>query len=148
VDEVTLYTDGSCLGNPGPGGWAALLVVDREGGRAEKLIDGDAQHTTNNRMEITAVLEGLRALKRPCVVEVVTDSNYVVQAMTSWIHGWRKKGWRTASKKPVENRDLWEALSEAAAPHRVTWTWVRGHAGHPENERVDDAARARAEAVK
>jgi ribonuclease HI len=140
-DAVTLYCDGSCLGNPGPGGWAALLLVARDGKPHEKLLTGGAPETTNNRMELTAAIEGLRALKRPCTVVVFTDSNYVVKGMTEWIRGWIAKGWKNSQKKPVENKDLWEALLDAASPHEVKWRWVKGHAGHPENERVDEAAR-------
>lgn len=147
MEKVSVFTDGSCLRNPGPGGWAALLVVLRDGERSEKLIAGAAPATTNNRMELLAAIEGLKALKRPCQAEVITDSNYVVKGMTEWIHGWRKRGWKNSQKKPVENKDLWEALSDAAAPHQVTWTWVRGHAGHPENERVDAAAQAEARRI-
>lgn len=138
---VKIFCDGSCLGNPGPGGWAALLITHTKGGLAEKLVTGSAKATTNNRMELQAAIEGLRVLTRPCVVEVVTDSNYVVQGMKSWIHGWKKKGWKNSQNKPVENKDLWEALDAAAKPHKVEFKWVKGHAGHVENERVDVAAR-------
>lgn len=144
VEHVTLYCDGSCLGNPGRGGWAALLVLERDGQRTEKLLSGGAPATTNNRMELLGAIEGLRALKRRCKVHVVTDSNYVVKGMTSWRFGWEQRGWKNAQKKPVENQDLWRALIDAAAQHETTWAWVEGHAGHPENERVDEAARAAA----
>lgn len=137
TDHVELFCDGSCLGNPGPGGWAALLRTQSR----EKMLTGGADHTTNNRMELMAAIEGLRALKRPCRVDVWTDSNYVVKGMTEWLSGWIARGWKTSQKKPVENQDLWEALAAAARPHEVKWRWVRGHAGHPENERVDVAAR-------
>lgn len=137
---VQVFTDGACLNNPGPGGWAALLVAYRDGTRHEKMLVGGEPGTTNNRMEMSAVLNGLRAMKRPCAIEVVTDSQYVIKGMTEWIHGWKKRGWKNAKKKPVENRDLWEALEAAAATHSIKWTWVKGHAGHPENERVDQAA--------
>jgi ribonuclease HI len=144
VDAITLFCDGSCLGNPGPGGWASLLVARRHGAAHERLLTGAERATTNNRMELMAAVAGLAALKRPCRVEVVTDSNYVVQGMKSWIHGWKKRGWKNSQNKPVENQDLWLALDDAARPHTVTWTWVKGHAGHVENERVDEAARAEA----
>lgn len=139
---VEVFTDGACLGNPGPGGWAALLVTEQRGERKEKIVAGGEAHTTNNRMELTAAIEGLRALKRPCAVALFTDSNYVVKGMKEWIHGWKKRGWKNAAKKPVENQDLWLALDEESARHQVSWHWVKGHAGHPENERVDEAARA------
>jgi ribonuclease HI len=146
---VKIFCDGSCLGNPGPGGWAALLVTETRvhlgrGGPAEKLITGSTRDTTNNRMELQAAIEGLKILTRPCVVEVITDSNYVVQGMKSWIHNWKKRGWKNSQNKPVENKDLWMALDAAAAGHTVKWQWVKGHAGHRENERVDVAARAAA----
>ena len=144
VERVTLYCDGSCLGNPGRGGWAALLVVERGGKRTEKLLSGGTPATTNNRMELMSAIEGLRALKRPCHVHVVTDSNYVVKGMTEWRLGWQRRGWKNSQNKPVENQDLWRALIEAAAAHQVSWAWVKGHAGHTENERVDEAARAAA----
>ena len=144
LEEVTVFCDGSCLGNPGPGGWAALLVMEREGHRTEKLISGHAPHATNNKMELQAAISGLRALKRACRVLIVTDSNYVVQGMTSWRFGWEKNGWKNSHKKPVENRELWQDLIEAQVPHEARWQWVRGHAGHPENERVDAAAHAEA----
>jgi ribonuclease HI len=133
---VEIYTDGACRGNPGPGGWAALL---RHGGR-ERLISGAERETTNNRMELTAAIEGLAALKRPSRVAVTTDSQYVRQGVTQWVAGWKRNGWRTAAKQPVKNRDLWERLDALAAAHQVEWHWVRGHSGHPENERVDQAA--------
>ena len=148
MKKVTIYTDGSCIGNPGPGGWAALFVFERDGKRHEKMITGGEKDTTNNRMELRAALEALQALKEACEVEIVTDSNYMVQAMTSWIYGWQKRDWKNSKKKPVENRDLFEALWQAQARHDVKWTWVKAHAGHPENERVDDAARAAAEAQR
>ena len=130
---MRLFTDGSCHGNPGPGGWAALLEYD--GHRRE--ISGAESATTNNRMELRAVIEGLQALREPCRVEVWTDSRYVVDGMKSWLAAWKRRGWKTADKKPVKNEDLWRALDEAAARHEVRWHWVRGHAGHPENERCD-----------
>ncbi len=133
---VHIYTDGACLGNPGPGGWAALLRA----GQHEKVLTGAASHTTNNRMELRAALEALRALKRPCRVYFHTDSQYLRQGITQWIHTWRRNGWRTASRRPVKNQDLWQALWEAMKEHEVHWEWVKGHAGHPENERVDRLA--------
>jgi ribonuclease HI len=133
---VEIYADGACRGNPGPGGWGVLL---RAGGREKELHGGEAQ-TTNNRMELTAVIEGLRALKGPSQVRVYTDSQYVQKGISEWIHAWKRRGWRTADKKPVKNEDLWRALDEAARRHRVQWHWVRGHAGHPENERADALA--------
>src|SRR5688572_5517924 len=138
---VELFTDGACLGNPGPGGWAALL---RYKGSEKELAGGEAL-TTNNRMELMAVIEGLKSLTRACTVTVFTDSQYVQKGITEWIHSWKRKGWKTADKKPVKNADLWQALDEARLRHAVTWTWVRGHAGHIENERVDVLARAEAE---
>ncbi|MBI1944949.1 MAG: ribonuclease HI [Deltaproteobacteria bacterium] len=144
TDQVTLYCDGSCLGNPGRGGWAALLVVEKNGARNERLLSGNTPATTNNRMELLSAIEGLRALKRPCRVHVVTDSNYVIKGMTEWRFGWEKRGWKNSQRKPVENQDLWHALIAEAAKHQVSWAWVEGHAGHPENERVDEAARAAA----
>ena len=139
--DVEIFTDGACLGNPGPGGWAALL---RFRGTDKELSGGEA-HTTNNRMEMMAVIAGLRALSRPCRVAVTTDSQYVQKGITAWIHGWKKRGWKTADKKPVKNVDLWQALDEAARPHDISWHWVKGHAGHTENERVDVLARTEAE---
>jgi ribonuclease HI len=144
LEPVTVFCDGSCLGNPGPGGWAALLVVEHDGERKEKLISGGAPATTNNKMELFAAISGLKALTRPCRALVVTDSQYVIKGMTEWRFNWVKRGWKNSQNKPVENRDLWEALIEAVAPHEVKWKWVKGHAGHPENERVDAAAQAEA----
>lgn len=134
---VELYTDGACSGNPGPGGWGAILRFKG----VEKELRGGEPVTTNNRMELTAVIEGLNALTRSCAVAVYTDSEYVKKGMTEWIRGWKARGWKTADKKPVKNEDLWRALDDAAARHRVSWHWVRGHAGHPENERADQLAR-------
>ena len=149
TEPVTVFCDGSCLGNPGPGGWAALLVADkRDGSKTEKMITGGLAHTTNNQMELTAAIEGLKALKRPCKILVVTDSLYVIKGMTEWRFGWVKRGWKNSANKPVENRLLWEALIEAVAPHTVSWKWVKGHAGHIENERVDAAALAAAQAAR
>lgn len=133
-----MYTDGACSGNPGPGGWAALLRWNDH----EKLVSGGDPSTTNNRMELLAVIQGLRSLKRGCSVRIVTDSRYVMDGMTKWIAGWRRRGWKTASKAPVKNQDLWESLDREISLHQVEWEWVRGHSGHEENSRVDEAARA------
>ena len=136
LTPVEVATDGACKGNPGPGGWGAVI---RSGGREKDLSGGEAM-TTNNRMELTAVIEALNALKRPCAVTLSTDSRYVMDGLTKWIHGWRRNGWKTASKQPVKNADLWQALVEATGRHRITWQWVKGHAGHPDNERADRLA--------
>lgn len=133
---VHLYTDGACKGNPGPGGWGVLLRY----GRHEKELCGGEADTTNNRMELTAIIQGLAALKRPCAVVIYTDSQYVKNGMEQWIHGWKKNGWKTASKQPVKNEDLWQQLDRLAAQHQIQWQWVRGHAGHAENERADALA--------
>ncbi len=138
ADAVEVFTDGACRGNPGPGGWGALL---RSRGH-EKELSGAEAATTNNRMELTAAIEALRALKRPCVVELTTDSQYVRQGITAWIANWKQRGWKTAGRKPVKNVDLWRALDAEAARHQVRWHWVRGHSGHPENERADRLANA------
>ena len=135
-EEVEIYTDGACKGNPGPGGWGVLM---RAGGREKEMHGGEAQ-TTNNRMELTAVIEALLALKKPSSVRVYTDSQYVQKGISEWIHNWKRRGWLTADKKPVKNEDLWRRLDEAAGRHRVQWFWVKGHAGHPENERADALA--------
>jgi len=142
LPEVEIFTDGACKGNPGPGGWGAIL---RSNGKERELSGGEAP-TTNNRMELMAAIEALKALKQPCRVQLWTDSVYVRDGITKWIHGWRRNGWRTAEKKPVKNAELWQALLEATAPHRIDWHWVKGHAGHPENERADQLACAEAEA--
>ncbi|HEV2099488.1 MAG TPA: ribonuclease HI [Stellaceae bacterium] len=136
--EVEIFTDGACRGNPGPGGWAAIL---RHRG-IEKELSGFEPATTNNRMEMMAAISGLEALKRPCRVRLYSDSQYLRDGITKWIHAWKRRDWRTADKKPVKNVDLWQRLDAAAASHQVTWEWVRGHAGHPENERADALARA------
>jgi len=138
---VEIFTDGACRGNPGPGGWAALL----RSGSMEREISGGEALTTNNRMELTAAIEALNALKRPCRVELHSDSQYLRDGITKWIHGWRRNGWRTADRKPVKNGDLWERLAEAESRHDVKWHWVRGHSGHPENDRVDALACAEAD---
>ncbi|ELA01033.1 ribonuclease HI [Cupriavidus metallidurans] len=136
MQEVTIYSDGACKGNPGPGGWGAVLVA---GGHEKELFGGESP-TTNNRMELMAVIEALRALKRPCIVNIYTDSQYVQKGISEWIHGWKARGWKTADKKPVKNADLWQVLDEAQKPHQITWHWVRGHNGHPGNERADALA--------
>ncbi|MDO4434273.1 MAG: ribonuclease HI [Alysiella sp.] len=133
---VYLYTDGACKGNPGPGGWGVLLRY----GTHEKTLYGGETNTTNNRMELKAVIEGLTALKRPCRVIICTDSQYVKNGMEKWIHGWKKNGWKTASKQPVKNEILWRRLDELVALHQIEWQWVRGHNGHAENERADQLA--------
>jgi len=142
--HVSIYCDGACLGNPGPGGYAALLVGMVGEKKVEKIVAGGEGNTTNNRMEIMAALEGLRALKKPCKVTVYSDSQYVVKAMREWIKDWVARGWKTASRKPVVNADLWQDMLNAVDNHSVQWKWVKGHAGHPENERVDALAMAEA----
>ena len=134
--SVYLYTDGACKGNPGPGGWGVLMRY----GRHEKELFGGEAETTNNRMELSAVIEGLAALTRPCRVVICTDSQYVKNGMEKWIHGWKRNGWKTAAKQPVKNAELWQRLDELAAQHQIEWQWVRGHTGHPENERADELA--------
>ena len=135
---VEIFTDGACSGNPGPGGWGAVLRY----GTVEKELSGADAATTNNRMELMAAIAGLEALKRPCRVKLYTDSQYLREGITRWLPAWKARGWRTADKKPVKNVDLWQRLEQAAAPHEIEWHWVRGHAGHPENERADALARA------
>jgi len=132
-EAVEIWTDGACKGNPGPGGWGALLKM----GAVEKTLHGGEPLTTNNRMEMLAVIEALGALKRPCNVLLHVDSQYVMKGMTEWIHGWKQRGWRTADKKPVKNADLWVRMDEEVAKHSITWKWVKGHAGDPGNERAD-----------
>ncbi len=136
MKRVEAFTDGACRGNPGPGGWGVVLSYN---GRSKELKGGET-HTTNNRMELTAAIEALRALKQPCHVELYTDSVYVRDGITQWLPAWRKRGWRTANKKPVKNQDLWVVLDELREQHRVDWHWVKGHAGHPGNERADALA--------
>ena len=136
--HVVVYTDGACSGNPGPGGWGAILAF----GDHEKELKGGEAHTTNNRMELMAVIRALEALKRPSRVRLYTDSLYVQKGISTWIHDWKRRAWRTADKKPVKNVDLWQRLEAAVKRHQVEWFWVRGHAGHPENERADALARA------
>ena len=142
--QVVVHTDGACSGNPGPGGWAAILAWQGH----EREISGGEPLTTNNRMELTAAIAALEALKRPVTVRMVTDSDYLRQGITGWVHGWKKRGWLTADKKPGKNQDLWERLLAAAAPHKVVWDWTRGHAGDPLNERADKLARAAVKAQK
>jgi ribonuclease HI len=136
VTSVEAFTDGACRGNPGPGGWGVVL---RAGANVKEMSGGEPA-TTNNRMELRGAIEALAALKKPCRVDLYTDSKYVRSGITEWLPVWRARGWRTADKKPVKNQDLWEALAELAARHEVTWHWVKGHAGHPENERADELA--------
>lgn len=134
--KVEMFTDGACRGNPGPGGWGVLLRC----GDKEKTLYGGEKNTTNNRMELMAAIEGLKALKQGCVVMVTTDSQYVRKGITEWLLNWKKNGWKTASKKPVKNADLWQALDKEVIKHNVTWHWVKGHSGHPENELADQLA--------
>ena len=136
AERVTIYTDGACSGNPGPGGWGAILLFRQ----SEKELSGGEAMTTNNRMEMTAAIEGLNALKRACAVDLYTDSQYVMQGITSWMHNWKRRGWKTADNKPVKNEDLWRALDAAASRHEVRWHWVKGHADDPVNNRVDELA--------
>ena len=142
-DNVELYTDGACSGNPGPGGWGALLRYKG----TEKELSGAEPETTNNRMELMAAIEGLKAIKRACNVTLFTDSKYVLQGATEWVVGWKSRGWKTADKKPVKNQDLWMLLDEQINRHSVTWQWVKGHNGHIENERVDELARMAIQAM-
>ena len=143
MKKIDIFTDGACKGNPGPGGWGALLRM----GRHEKELSGSEPQTTNNRMEMTAAIRALGALIEPCEVSLYTDSKYLIDGMTKWIHGWKKKGWVNASKKPVRNADLWHELIDVAGTHTIHWHWVKGHSGHPENDRVDKLASDAAEAV-
>ena len=142
--EVIIYTDGACSGNPGPGGWGVLLVF----GEHQKELSGGERSTTNNQMELTAAISGLEALTQPCTVTLYTDSQYVKNGITDWINGWRKNGWKTANGKPVKNQDLWRRLDSAIKMHDVKWAWVKGHAGHTENERVDRLAVAARDSMK
>jgi ribonuclease HI len=144
MKKVTIHTDGGCHGNPGPGGWAAVLAF----GEHRREVSGGAPATTNNRMEIQAALEALKALKEPCAVTIYTDSSYLRSGVTSWVKGWKRNGWKTKTKQPVKNEDLWRELDEVAAKHQITWEWLKGHAGHEENERCDVLATAAIEAQK
>ena len=135
--RVVLFTDGACSGNPGPGGWGVLMIY----GDARKTLNGGEAQTTNNRMELTAAIQALESLTRSCIVDLYTDSQYVRQGITQWMHSWKRNGWKTADKKPVKNADLWQRLDEAVKRHQVEFHWVKGHAGHPENEEVDQLAR-------
>ena len=149
MPELLAFTDGACSGNPGPGGWGVVLEAG-EGGETVKtreLSGGDPQ-TTNNRMELMAAIRALETLERPCACTIVTDSRYLKDGITGWIHGWKKNGWKTSARKPVKNEDLWRRLEGAAARHRVAWEWLKGHAGHPQNERADALARAEIRALK
>ncbi len=136
ADRVEMYTDGACRGNPGPGGWGVLLRF----GEAEKTLYGGESATTNNRMELTAVIRGLEALKKPCRVKITTDSKYVLSGITEWMANWKKRNWRTANKKPVLNMELWQQLDSLVGQHEIEWEWVKGHSGHPENELADQLA--------
>ena len=142
--QVEIFTDGACSGNPGPGGWGAIL---RYGETVRELSGGEAD-TTNNRMELTAAIEALNALGRPTAITIVTDSTYVKNGITTWIHGWKRNNWRTAAKKPVKNAELWQRLEAAQARHDVSWKWIKGHAGHEDNERADALARAAIEELR
>ena len=142
--DIQIWTDGACSGNPGPGGWGVLLVA----GTRRKELYGGAPDTTNNRMELQAAIEALNALKKPSKVTLNTDSTYVKDGLTKWIHGWKKNGWKTAAKKPVKNKDLWQALDEACASHEIKWVWVKGHAGDEGNEKADELARRGAEEAR
>lgn len=136
MKHINIYTDGACRGNPGPGGWGALLRF----GKHEKILSGAEDHTTNNRMEMTAAIQALAAVQEPCKIDLYTDSQYVQKGISEWLADWKKRGWKTSSKKAVKNLDLWQALDEQASKHDITWHWVRGHSGHTENELVDEIA--------
>ncbi len=144
MKSVTMITDGACIGNPGPGGYAAILKYNRH----EKVLQGSEPKTTNQRMELIAAIEGLSALKEPCAVELISDAQYLIRGMTEWLVQWQARGWRNAQGRPVENRDLWEKLHSLAAKHQIKWTWVRGHNGHPENERCDKLANEAAQRIR
>lgn len=144
MKKIEIYTDGACSGNPGPGGWGAILRF----GEREKELKGGQVDTTNNQMELMAAIEALNALKEPCEIDLYTDSVYVRDGINKWIDGWKAKNWRTAAKKPVKNVELWQALDEARKRHKIVWHWVKGHAGHPDNERADELARAGMEPYK
>lgn len=144
MKKVKIFTDGACLGNPGPGGWGALLRY----GTTEKELSGGEAETTNNRMEMMAAIQALEALKSACEVDLYTDSKYLLQGITEWLPGWKERGWKTADKKPVKNAELWQRLEGAVARHKIKWHWVKGHSGHAENERMDELARIAAEAIR
>lgn len=147
--ELFAYTDGACSGNPGPGGWGVVLEAVEAGTVVKRrTLAGGESPTTNNRMELMAAIQALETLERPATITVITDSNYLKDGITAWIHGWKRNGWQTAAKKPVKNADLWQRLDAAQARHRVTWDWVKGHAGHPQNEEADGLARAEIQALK
>lgn len=147
--DLIAYTDGACSGNPGPGGWGVLLLAQEDGATVkERELSGGEPQTTNNRMELMAAISTLEALGRPSTIRIITDSVYVRDGVTKWIHGWKRNGWKTAAKKPVKNDDLWKRLDTATKDHDVVWEWVKGHAGHPENERADALARAGMEPFK
>ena len=149
MPDLFVYTDGACSGNPGPGGWGALMIA-RDGDTVlkERELCGGESHTTNNRMELLGAINALEALERPSKLTIITDSAYVKNGVTTWIHGWKRNGWRTANKKPVKNVELWQRIDEAQVRHVVSWEWVKGHAGHPENERADELARRGMESFK
>lgn len=149
MPDLYVYTDGACSGNPGPGGWGALMIA-RDGSKVvkERELCGGEAHTTNNRMELLGAIHALEALERPSKLTIITDSAYVKNGVTTWIHGWKRNGWRTSNKKPVKNVELWKRIDEAQARHDVKWEWVKGHAGHPENERADELARRGMEPFK
>ncbi|MCT4575662.1 MAG: ribonuclease HI [Alphaproteobacteria bacterium] len=144
MKKVEIFTDGACSGNPGPGGWGAILRY----GSKEKEMSGGQKETTNNQMELKATIESLKALKKPCAVDITTDSSYVKNGITQWIFNWKKNDWKTANKKPVKNKELWQELDEQVKIHKVSWHWVKGHAGHPENERADALAVAEVQKIK
>jgi ribonuclease HI len=149
MPELFAYTDGACSGNPGPGGWGVLLQAHNgDNVVKERELNGGAADTTNNQMELMAAISALEALAKPSTITIVTDSSYVKDGITKWIHGWKKNGWRNASKKPVKNTELWKRLEQAANKHQVTWKWIKGHAGHAENERADELARMGMEPFK
>jgi len=149
MPKLFAYTDGACSGNPGPGGWGVLMLA-REGNTVlkQRELNGGAAHTTNNQMELMAAISALEALAKPSAITIVTDSVYVKDGITKWIHGWKKNGWRNASKKPVKNTELWQRLDAATKRHQITWQWIKGHAGHAENERADELARTGMEPFK
>ena len=149
MPDLYAYTDGACSGNPGPGGWGVLLQA-HNGDKVvkERELNGGSANTTNNQMELMAAISALETLAKPSAITIVTDSSYVKDGITKWIHGWKKNGWRNASKKPVKNTELWQRLDEAAKRHQITWEWIKGHAGHPENERADELARMGMEPYK